>query len=383
MVDNRKKIALLACYPVNVIRNHASIEDLDYVAPWLVALSKALECRKDEFQISWIIASKEVSRIEKIHKFNQDFYVFPRLKKTIGLLTGYIFERYQIHRILNMIKPDLVHSWGIEDCYAVSGGNFKGPKLLSIQGLLASYQQRGEISFFESKQILWEKSAFKKFFNFTTESPWSKEELLKWKKNADVSVIDYPVEPFFHNIKRSLYAKPTFLFIGTLRKIKGVELLIHVFSQPELQHVDLLIAGSGKSSFIEKLKNSASQNIKFLGRQTRVKVVDLLAKTWCLIHPSFADTGPTVVKEARVMGVPVILTENCGSKQYVINGKSGYIFDAGNSTQLTDAALKLSESQNTAIEMGNFDRERCINELSGENSADKFIDLYNNLLGNQ
>jgi len=50
-----------------------------------------------------------------------------------------------------------------------------------------------------------------------------------------------------------------------------------------------------------------------------------MASVWCLVHASLIGTGSTVVKEARVAGLPVILTTECGSKRYIEESTSVFI----------------------------------------------------------
>ena len=82
------------------------------------------------------------------------------------------------------------------------------------------------------------------------------------------------------------------------------------------------------------------------------------------------------------MGVAAVVSSDCGAKDYVCVGKSGYIIDPGNVQQLIDAVLKITKDRDTAISMGMYDRERCRSILSEEAMSTKLRRIYSNLLEN-
>ena len=80
------------------------------------------------------------------------------------------------------------------------------------------------------------------------------------------------------------------------------------------------------------------------------------------------------------MGVPVIVTTECGAKQYVINGKSGYIIPCHNEIELTQSVLNIVVSKETSLDMGSYDKHRCLNELSATTMENRIFELYKELL---
>ena len=45
--------------------------------------------------------------------------------------------------------------------------------------------------------------------------------------------------------------------------------------------------------------------------------------------PTYSDTGPTVIKEARVVGLPIVTTTGAGAACYVKEGESGFVTAPG------------------------------------------------------
>lgn len=343
---------------------------------WLTALHEAFKQNR-QFDIHWITASKHVQKIKTIAQDNQHFHIIPRARKTIGLYTGYIWDRIQIARALRTINPQLVHAWGTEDVYALAGKDFKGKKLLSIQGLLNAYNERGPITPFEKKQCLWERIALRAYQHITTESPWARERTQETVNKADFLQIEYGVEESFFQIERSLSEQPTCLYGGMLNKLKGTDILIEAFMTPELSHIQLRLAGNGP--IMEQYRSHITGNIHFLGALNRQSMAHELSQAWCLIHPSHADTGPTIAKEARVVGLPVILTENCGSKQHIRSGESGYIIPPGNKQAIIDAVLKTVTTAKHSRTMGASHQAKDRTILRPELTATRFMELYGKL----
>ena len=74
-----------------------------------------------DFEIHRIVLDASVKKELTFTDKGAVFHVLPRTKKTIGLYTRYIWDRWQVSRCLKKIKPDLVHAWvlKIATVYAV------------------------------------------------------------------------------------------------------------------------------------------------------------------------------------------------------------------------------------------------------------------------
>lgn len=330
-------------------------------------------------KVHWITATKLVQKYRSIEWKGQTFHFLPRSKMRVGLLCGYIPDRFRIGKLLRTIGPDVVHAWGTEDLYALAASDFGATALVSIQGYLTAYAKRGPVTHFESIQRIWEAAALRKLSVITVESPWAAEQLRNRYPNKRIETIDYGVERDFFSLKRHPAPKPVFLYAGRLQPIKGSDTLLKAFSDPRLAGAELRLAGFGHT--LNHYRTHLTPNIKPLGPLTRDALRREFQNAWCLVHPSLADTGPTVVKEARVAGLPVILTENCGSKQYIENGLSGFIIPPGDKEALVNAVINMALSPRERIlGMGLHGQDACRELLRPERTASRFLQLYRCLL---
>lgn len=373
----KPKIAILSNFPAWLYTDALPAFKGHY-GVWLVALHEAF-AHQDEFEIHWVVLNKGIDAPLRFTSRNQYVHVLPRHSKTKGLLTFYFHDRRTVARELSMIAPDLVHTWGTEDCYGLCGKDFKGNKLHSVQGALRTYVRRAEFPRYTRWHALYEYSVWRAFRHITTESPWAAQQVREICPDTQPYIWEYAVEERFFNARRNIAPAPVCLYSGANSPIKNVKTIIEAFSRPELSHVALKLAGVPSEPYPE-IPPNLPPNVTLLGRVGREEMANLLAEAWALVHMSLADTGPTIVKEARVVGLPVILSTECGSCQHVEEGKSGFILHPHDVDGLVRAVLAVTKDAQTARAMGEYGREECRRALSGETMVDGLLAIYRELL---
>ncbi len=370
---NRPKVAILCNFPAWLISSEVPTFRGHY-AVWLKALYDSYP-EDGPYELHWVSLNKDISRPVRFSSREQHFHVLPRVKKTIGLYTAYFTDRRRVAAELRQINPELLHTWGTEDCFGLCGKDFKGKWLHSVQGLLNACMQRGPMPRFFRHHSVYEPGVLRATKYITTESPWAAERVREMAPQASPYLFEYAVEERFFHQERALADSPTCLYCGTNTPLKNLECAIAAFSRPELAHVKLELAGVEPGSI-----PGLPGNVAPLGRISRNEVVQKLSQAWCLVHPSKADTGPTAAKEARVMGVPVIISDQCGSQQYVDEGKSGYIFLPSDIDALIRGVLDVTSSKERCQEMGLYHQEQCRHALSAQTMVNRLIELYQQVL---
>lgn len=136
--------------------------------------------------------------------------------------------------------------------------------------------------------------------------------------------------------------KTTVLFVGRMIPSKGALLLFNLAKK--YPNLDFIFAGPGPliKNLEFEIKDLKLANIKILGPQTKLEVAKLMRKTDILIHPSFHHEGfPNVLTEAGASGLAVIATDVGGSKEIIINNKTGLLIKPNSPADLEDALIKL------------------------------------------
>ncbi|AEE50746.1 glycosyltransferase family 4 protein [Haliscomenobacter hydrossis] len=160
------------------------------------------------------------------------------------------------------------------------------------------------------------------------------QEARIWRKNLGISTEDFVVA-----------------FVGKLEPIKNPRLLLQAVLELnktsfKSESIKLLYIGSG---ILEKeLKGQANNdsNVYFLGFQNQAKmpIAYRLGDIICL--PSKSETWGLAVNEAMACGRPVIVSDQVGcAVNLVVSGKTGYIFKAGDVTDLKNILSKITKEE--------------------------------------
>lgn len=369
----KPRIAIVADFPGWMVDE--TVPRLSWYFPtWLVSLYECFET-VEEFDIHWIVFTKGIYRARTVQRRCQTFHLLPGGSLALADRTHYVWDEWRVKRLLRRLKPDLVHAWGTESRNAYCVRHLPYPKMLSVQGLLTVMHGIAPFSGFLYRQMKREVPTMRCFDLLTCESPWCRDKVKSLLPEKTISLLEYAVEQRFAGAARRLSPEPTCLIGCTPTYHKDVETAIKAFASPELSHVTLWLAGTPEGRFA-----ALPPNVIPLGGVSRERMVELMSQAWCLVHPSLVDTGPTVVKEARLVGVPVVLTDQCGSQQYVEHGKSGFIIAPHDVEGLRQAVLHITQSAEVAQSMGEHGRRQCCEALSTSRMAERLLLIYKSML---
>lgn len=169
---------------------------------------------------------------------------------------------------------------------------------------------------------------------------------------------------------------PTFLFVGTVCPQKGIQDCVAAFRDPRLTNARLEVYGSGHPRYLESLKKISPANVIWKGRQDPETIVTALEAAWGLVLPTRADTSPNVVKEARVVGLPIITSRQGGQTEYVVDDEDGFLVPCGKASRLAEALVNLSANFKQVERMGKLGAFRYRDRLTSVRTAASFLCLY-------
>jgi glycosyltransferase involved in cell wall biosynthesis len=140
---------------------------------------------------------------------------------------------------------------------------------------------------------------------------------------------------------------PRFLFVGQLIKRKAVDVLLRAFR--ELAGGELWIVGDGPLSTEVQLAASGDPRITLFGYLDAVALARLYRRTDAVVLPSRYDTWGLVVNEAMAHGKPVVVTDQVGAGDDLVeDGTTGLVVPADDASALAQALR----------EVASWDRER-------------------------
>lgn len=128
------------------------------------------------------------------------------------------------------------------------------------------------------------------------------------------------------------------VYVGRLDATKGVPILLDAFDRLPIQNKSLHLVGGGMPP---QLRRHLEPRIQADARITAGpgNPVPVLHRADVFVQPTFEDGFAYAPAEALACGVPVIVTEDTGMKEYVEHGRNGFIVPTGSVDAIVDRLL--------------------------------------------
>ena len=167
---------------------------------------------------------------------------------------------------------------------------------------------------------------------------------------------------------------PSFLYVGRLKRYKGVDLAVRALAlarqrRPELS---LDVAGTGDDHRrLEALARELGQGsaVRFHGFVTEPHKLALLRSTWANLFPSPKEGWGITVVEAAACGTPSLASDSPGLRDSVRAGETGYLVPHGDPVALAARMLELAADPALVARLGQAGR-RFAESLSWDRAAD-------------
>ncbi len=133
---------------------------------------------------------------------------------------------------------------------------------------------------------------------------------------------------------------PLIVYVGRLRKYKGVELIIEALARMENREVAVEIAGTGDDRpRLEALAASLDldRRVRFLGFVSEAEKSALLRRAWIVSLTSPKEGWGITNLEAAACGTPVVASDSPGLRESVLDGRTGFLVPHGDVSALAAA----------------------------------------------
>lgn len=140
---------------------------------------------------------------------------------------------------------------------------------------------------------------------------------------------------------------PSFLYVGRLRRYKGVGVAVEALAAARATRPDLrlLIAGTGDDRpRLEALARDrgVADAVEFLGFVSEAEKTRLLRTTWANLFPSPKEGWGITIMEAAACGTPSIASHSPGLRDSVVDGVTGVLVPHGDVTALAREMLEFA-----------------------------------------
>jgi len=142
-------------------------------------------------------------------------------------------------------------------------------------------------------------------------------------------------------------AQPTFLYVGRLKRYKGIDLAIRALAAARRARPDLRLAVAGTGDYrpaLEALAASLRQTdaVTFHGFVSEADKLALLRSAWANVFPSPKEGWGITVIEAAACGTPSLASDSPGLRDSVRQGETGYLVPHGDVDALAARMLELA-----------------------------------------
>lgn len=170
--------------------------------------------------------------------------------------------------------------------------------------------------------------------------------------------------------------------VGSLYPRKGHDVLINAISLlPDhiKSNLHILFLGDGERDFLINLikEKKLSHLFTFLSFQDPSKIYPLID---IKVLPSRKEGFPLVAIEAMLMGCCVIRSNTEGAAEQIIHGKTGFIFENENYSELSNILLELIENKELRDQVSQAGQTYALQHFISDIMVDKTLTVYQKAL---
>lgn len=185
-----------------------------------------------------------------------------------------------------------------------------------------------------------------------------------------VDTSHYTPDPSVH---RS--SPPGFLYVGRLKRYKGVDIAIRALAVAREQRPDLTLEIAGEGDDGARLRRLAgrlglSDGVNFHGRVSEVEKIRLLRSSWANIFPSPKEGWGITVMEAAACGTPSLASDSPGLRDSVRDGLTGVLVPHGDPAALAQHMLAFAADRSLVERLGAAARQHAV-RMGWDGTADR------------
>ncbi|HEX6433118.1 MAG TPA: glycosyltransferase, partial [Gemmatimonadales bacterium] len=166
---------------------------------------------------------------------------------------------------------------------------------------------------------------------------------------------------------------PSFLYVGRLKRYKGVGYAIEALALARRQRPELRLDIAGTGDYRSELERLVSRleldkAVTFHGFVSEERKIDLMRWSWANVFPSSKEGWGITVIEAAACGTPSLASESPGLRDSVRQGETGFLVPHADVAALAARMLELADSPGLVARLGEAAR-RFAEGLTWERTA--------------
>jgi glycosyltransferase involved in cell wall biosynthesis len=183
-------------------------------------------------------------------------------------------------------------------------------------------------------------------------------------RREDVEVIYPGVELDFFTPDAAVerYPEPTFVYLGRLRRYKGVEVVLEAVARLIGEGVPARLVVAGKGEWEPNLRALAASlgieaRVEFTGFVSEERKREIFRRAWANVFPSPKAGWGITNLEAAGCGTPTVASDSPGLRESVVDGVSGLLVPHGDVDRMAAALRDLATTPGWVAALGAGARE--------------------------
>jgi glycosyltransferase involved in cell wall biosynthesis len=390
---------------------------------WLVNASKKLS-EQEGIQLTIVSPKDGISDSLKLTGEKITYYAFKPVRNR-----DLSQENINLKRIINEVKPDVVHIYGTEMPHTLSMvnvcNNEKVKCVISIQGLVSICERHlfanlpwyvvygntvGNLLMRDSinrirkafiKKGLNEVEAIKRVNYVIGRTTWDKACVSQMNPNIKYHFCNEILREEFYKRKweyDNCEKHSIFLSQGSY-PIKGLHYFLEALPTiiKKFPNTKVYIGGSDitkSTTFRDKLmmpyyakhlkniidSNNLKKHVIFTGPLNEKEMCERYLKSNVFVCPSSIENSPNSVGEAMILGVPCVASNVGGVPDMLRDKEEGFLYQADAPYMLAHYVCEIFENEDLALKFSKSSRDHALLTHSSEENTKKLLEIYNEII---
>ena len=291
---------------------------------------------------------------------------------------------FHLRRIIKEIKPDLIHAGPIQNCAFLAA-------LSAFRPILA--MSWGYDLVMEADKSAWMKwvtrYTLKRSAYFTSDAHFTRDKAVAFGMDPARTVIfpwgvdieHFPQKTF----KRSNVQTFTLFCNRTWESIYGVDVLAKAFVKVAANNpsVDLILLGGGSQGARIRqilMNGGVLDRVHFGGQVSYDDLPRWYQMTDIYISPSHVDGSSVSLMEALASGLPCLVSDIPGNKEWISEGENGWLFRDGDADDLVEKISHAIKNRRSFKKMGESARKTDEQKADWKKNFGKLLEAYDNVI---
>ena len=289
---------------------------------------------------------------------------------------------FDFRRIVKETKPDIIHAGPIQTCALIAILSGFRPILAMSWGYDLALEADRNSWMKRITRFVLRNSAY-----FISDAHFTRDKAVAFGLDLNKTVV-FPwginLEQFMPSAEKR--SKAITLFCSrTWESTYGVDVLARAFVKVAAtnQNVNLILLGGGSQGarIRQILMNGGMLDRVYFGGQ--VAQSDL--PRWyhmadIYVSPSHVDGSSVSLMEALACGLPCLVSDIPGNREWIVEGKNGWLFRDGDADDLAERILQAIKNRRSFKKMGEAARNTAEQKADWRKNFGKLLDVYEKVM---